>query len=58
MYLINYNYTEKTVLSNEQKYFVGIYATEHFAIPIKFWLPKRNVFLGQQKEHLMIYKNI
>ena len=43
-------YTQKTVLSNQQNYFVGIYATKHFAISIKFFLLKQNVLSGQQKK--------
>ena len=49
------SHIENTVLLNQKKYFVGIYAknsfvlpTKHFSILIKFWLLKQNVLLGQQ----------
>ena len=48
-------HTEKTVMSNQQKYFVGIYATKYFAILIKFWWLNQNILLGQQQNFCCIH---
>ena len=44
------NVTEKTFLSDQQKYFFDVYATKFCVDSTKFRLFEQNILLGQQKK--------